>query len=239
MKKLQLLGLSKNALSSITPAMFGIRTKFESLTWLDLSKNKGLTSFSREFFQLFPNLEVLELSGLHLDYLPYLGTLNKLDVLLIDGSLISTIYPCDLVGLSSLTELYWDGAPIDCGCQSLWMKTWTDNYMKFRLKDARLNPKGTLPDWEWKCKKPLILINKDFRHLLAEEVSGQCKHKSVSVGNLTLKVHSKEGSLSVVWDMPNSVGSDLFMVSNSLSRNEINLLLRMSIECWQMIPASP
>ena len=95
---------------------------------------------------------------------------------------------------------------------------WTDSYMKVRPKDARLNPKGTLPDWEWTCKKPMILINKDFRHVLPEQLSDQCKQdeqqqwchedKSVSVGNLTLKVELSGGSLTLAWDILKSVGSD-------------------------------
>ena len=215
MKKLQHLDLSKNALSSIATALFGgENVKFESLQWLNLAKNKGLLSFPTDLFQLFPNLEVLELSGLNIKYLPNLGALKKLQVLLIDDTHISTIFPCDIVEPSSLTELYWDGSPIYCGCQSLWMKIWTNNYMKVAPKDGRLNPKGTFPDWKWSCKKPILLVNKDFRHLMVEQISDQCKageeqqwcHEltPISHRNLLLNVKPLENSLSVTWEMVNT-----------------------------------
>ena len=148
-----------------------------------------------------------------MEYLPHIGSLNKLQVILIDDTHISTIYPCDLIELSSLTELYWDGSPIDCGCQSLWMKVWTNHYMKKRPVDARLNPKGSLPDWKWSCTKPILLYNKDFRYLMFEQIMHQCKlgeqqkwcHelKSVSHGNLLLITNPLKNSLSLNWEMDN------------------------------------
>ena len=229
MKKLQHLDLSKNAISNITTDLFGgENVKFDSLKWLNLAKNKGLLSFPGDFFQLFPDLEVLELSGLNLKYLPHLGALKKLEVILIDDTQISNIFPCDIIELSSLSELYWDGSPIDCGCQSLWMKIWTNNYMKVRPKDGRLNPKGTLPDWKWSCKKPILLINKDFRHLMVEQISDQCKageeqqwcHElaPMSHRNLSLNLKPLENSLSVKWEMVNSAVLEitLFQISVQL-----------------------
>ncbi len=232
MKKLQHLELSYNLFSAVPLAAFGSNRKYKAMQWLELGSNKGLTSFPTSFFEMFPNMEVLDLSGLRLKYLPDLSSLTKLEVLRIDDTDIPRVYPCDLVGLSSLSELYWDGAPIKCDCQSLWMKNWTDEYMKTRPTDARLNPKGTLPDWKWTCRKPQLLLGKDFRSLLEEQIRSECKpgeiqqwcHESkLSISakfvNVTLVTEWRENGLQVrvVW------GSILASNSDTIQGYEVTV----------------
>ncbi len=210
MQSLQHLDISKNSIDRVSSQHFGPQKVFNSITWLDLGSNTGLVIFSYDFFEHFPNLEVLSLMNLKLKYMPHLGSLKKLEVLEVSGTHISYIFPCDFFGLEALKEFYWDEAPINCDCQSKWMKEWTDKYTKNLPRNPRLNPKNSLPDWEWTCRKPIQMLRKDFKDISLSDVTQFCKPGEVQqwcheVKNATgavdldLKVSALVGKFNVSW----------------------------------------
>ncbi len=210
MESLQHLDISKNSIDHVSSQHFGPEKVFNSVTWLDFGSNTRLISFPYHFFEHFPNLEVLSLMKLKLKYLPHLSSLKRLEVLDVSGTSISHIFPCDFFGLESLKEFYWDEAPINCGCQSKWMKEWTDNYKKNLPRNPRLNPKNSLPDWDWNCRKPIQMLRKDFKDISLGDVSQFCKpgeiqqwchevKNATGAVDLDLKVGALLGKFNVSW----------------------------------------
>ena len=103
--------------------------------------NNEITSIDWDFFSQFESLVVLDLTDNPIKVLPNFDTPMILDELLLAGSNVEQIYPCEMKGLEGLQILDLTAAPLRCDCSTLDLKKFHEDLHKSA-------------ETHWRCASP-------------------------------------------------------------------------------------
>ena len=159
--QLRNLNIGMNRLQSVDVGSF--RSISQTVTLLRMSFNP-INDFPPDFFTLFPELQVLLITGLRVERLPNVTALRKLTVMSAAGTAISHIYPCEWEGLVQLTTFSLANCPLACDCNARWLWEWYDQHLD---EDTRKFTESRAP---WTCSSPPALKGRHFHNVTPNEL---------------------------------------------------------------------
>lgn len=211
--KLRFLDLRSNLIASLEKSAFeGPQAVLQMLIF---SYNQ-IRSFPPGFFQQFPSLVALSLTGLPMQHMPNITRLPHLNFLSIVSTGISSIYQCDFVGLTSLTDFHWGGkSPLNCNCNLRWLRQWWQ-------KTASNVTRKITSLFPWKCERPVEVKGKFFDKMKPSEFecrSGarpswcHLKGKALTLALHIARVDAMADSFTVHWLLNGSIDYSRIVVS--------------------------
>lgn len=201
LSQLRSLNLGMNRLGEVqTLAFRGISSR---LNVFRVSFNP-IHEFPLGFFDLFPQLQILLLSGLPLEHLPNVTTLTQLTGMSVAGTSISRIYPCEWEGLDKLKTFSMANCPLLCNCHAQWLWRWYDEHLDADVKHF------TETRAPWICASPPEMNGREFHDVTLSqmtcadgELSTWCENILTDPTSLEIFLNILQGterSLEVWWN---------------------------------------